>query len=145
MAQQLLSGSTTKLSVNLVTPKGVVAQVEVDGVTAPGELGEMELLPGHVPLLTSLDPGVVTLGTKQGSPRFAVSVGYLKIDRAGSVEILVDEAVKASDVDVEAARRDLAAAEADIAKWGDKPFDGDRRTLEHRAQWAHARIDAATH
>ena len=134
-----------RLVVNLVTPKGVVARDEVDGVTAPGELGEFELLPGHVPLLTSLDPGVVTLGTKPGSPRFAVSVGYLRVDRAGTVEILVDEAMRSTDVDVEVARKDLAAAEADIAKWGDKPFDGDRRTLEHRAKWAHARIDAASH
>ena len=133
----------TKLAVNLVTPKGVVAHDEVDGVTAPGELGEFELLPGHVPMLTALHPGVVTLGTRANAPRFAVSVGYLRVDRAGSVEILVDEAVRATDIDVDAARKDLAAAEAEIEKWGDKPFDGDRRTLDHRARWAHARIDAA--
>jgi F-type H+-transporting ATPase subunit epsilon len=144
MAGERLTGAVEKLKVNLVTPKGVVAQEEVDAVTAPGELGEFELLVGHVPMLSALDPGVVTLGSKHGAPRFAVSAGYLRVDRAGSVEILVEQAVKASDVDVEAAKKDLVAAQAEIEKWGDKPFDGDRRTLENRARWAHARIDAAS-
>ena len=55
---------STFLGVNLVTPKGVVSQSETDSVQAPGELGEFELLPGHVPMLTALKPGVLTVGDK---------------------------------------------------------------------------------
>ena len=92
---------------------------------APGELGEFELLPGHVPMLTALKPGVLTIGTKARA-RYAVSSGYLRVDPAGAVEILVEQAMPAKDIDAEArARRISQTAEAELAKWGDKPLDGD--------------------
>jgi F-type H+-transporting ATPase subunit epsilon len=134
----------TILAVNLVTPKGVVAHTDADSVQAPGELGEFELLPGHVPLLTALKPGVLTIGTKARA-RYAVSVGYLRVDPTGAVEILVEQALAAKDIDADTAKKDLAAAEAELAKWGDKPQDGDYTDLNARAGWARARIDAVAH
>jgi len=134
----------TFLGVQLVTPKGVVAHTDAESVQAPGELGEFELLPGHVPMLTALRPGVLTIGIKQRS-RYAVSSGYLRIDPKGAVEILVEQALPAGDVDTEAAKKDLVAAETELAKWGDKELDGDYLNLVARAGWARARIDAASH
>jgi F-type H+-transporting ATPase subunit epsilon len=133
---------STFLGVNVVTPKGVVAHTDTDSVQAPGEQGEFELLPGHVPLLTSLRPGVLTIGTKARA-RYAVGAGYLRVDPAGAVEILVEQALPESEINADTAREDLKSAEADIAKWGDKPHDGDYATLEARAGWARARIDLA--
>jgi F-type H+-transporting ATPase subunit epsilon len=135
---------STFLGVNLVTPKGVVSQSETDSVQAPGELGEFELLPGHVPMLTALRPGVLTVGTKTRT-RYAVGPGYLRIDPAGSVEILVEQAQAATEIDIDAARKDLQAAEADLAKWGDKAQDGDYHNLVAKSTWARARIDAVSH
>lgn len=135
---------STFLGVNLVTPKGVVTQSETDSVQAPGELGEFELLPGHVPMLTALRPGVLTIGTKART-RYAVGPGYLRIDPAGSVEILVEQAVAATEIDIDSARKDLQTAEAELAKWGDKAQDGDYRSLVDKSGWARARIDAVSH
>jgi F-type H+-transporting ATPase subunit epsilon len=132
------------LAVNLVTPKGVVAHTDTDSVQAPGELGEFELLPGHVPMLTALKPGVLTVGTKQRA-RYAVSSGYLRVDPQGAVEVLVEQAMPAGDIDSTAAQNDLKTAEADLAKWGDKAQDGDYQNLVARAGWARARVDAASH
>jgi F-type H+-transporting ATPase subunit epsilon len=134
----------TILGVNLVTPRGVVAHTDADSVQAPGELGEFELLPGHVPMLTALKPGVLTIGTKQRA-RYAVSSGYLRVDPTGEVEILVEQALPVADIDSEAARRDLAAAEAELAKWGDKAIDGEFVNVQQRAGWARARLDAVAH
>lgn len=134
----------TILTTNLVTPKGVVAHSEADSVQAPGELGEFELLPGHVPMLTALKAGVLTIGTKARA-RYAVGAGYLRVDPAGAVEILVEQAVPAKDIDVEAARADLRTAEAEVAKWGDKPADGDFKNAMQRLDWAKARVDAVAH
>ena len=132
------------LAINLVTPKGVVAHTDADSVQAPGELGEFELLPGHVPMLTALKPGVLTIGAKARA-RYAVSNGYLRVDPAGAVEILVEQAMPAKDVDVEAAKNELKTAEAELAKWGDKAQDGEYTNLSQRAGWARARLDAAAH
>lgn len=134
----------TILAINLVTPRGVVAHTDADSVQAPGELGEFELLPGHVPMLTSLRPGVLTIGTKARA-RYAVGPGYLRVDPSGAVEILVEQALPAGDVDVDTAKKELAAAEAELSKWGDKAMDGEYVNLQHRAGWARARIDAVAH
>lgn len=133
----------TSLDVRLITPKGVVAHEDTDGLTAPGELGEFELLPGHVPMLTALRPGVLTIGDKQHA-RYAVSIGYLRVDPANAVEVLVDQAVASGDIDVEVAKADLSAAKTALDGWGDKPADGEWKNAMYRLAWAQARIDAAS-
>jgi len=139
-----MSGLSTILGVNLVTPRGVVAHTNADSVQAPGELGEFELLPGHVPMLTALRPGVLTIGAKARA-RYAVSSGYLRVDPDGAVEILVEQAALAGDIDAELAKKELASAEAELAKWGDRPLDGDYVNAQQRAGWARARLDASGH
>ena len=150
----MAAGLPTILAVNLVTPRGVVAHTDADSVQAPGELGEFELLPGHVPMLTAIRPGVLTIGSagrsshgpSPGGPaRYAVSSGYLRVDPSGAVEILVEQAVPAKEIDADAAKKELASAEAELSKWGDKPLDGDYLNLQQRAGWARARIDAVAH
>ncbi len=132
------------LKVNVVTPRGVIAHTDADSVQAPGELGEFELLPGHIPMLTALKPGVLTIGTK-AKAKYAVSTGYLRVDPSGAVEILIEQALPAKEVDSDVAKKDLATAEADLAKWGDKPQDGDYENLKTRIGWAKARLDAVAH
>jgi F-type H+-transporting ATPase subunit epsilon len=140
----MAGGLSTILGVNLVTPRGVVAHTDADSVQAPGELGEFELLPGHIPMLTALRPGVLTIGTKARA-RYAVSSGYLRVDPTGAVEILVEQAMPTKDIDSETAKKDLATAEAELAKWGDRPLDGDYVNVQQRAGWARARLDAVGH
>ncbi|TMQ13583.1 MAG: ATP synthase F1 subunit epsilon [Deltaproteobacteria bacterium] len=137
----MASGLPTILGVNLVTPRGVVAHTDADSVQAPGELGEFELLPGHVPMLTALKPGVLTIGTKARA-RYAVSSGYLRVDPGGAVEILVEQAIPTAEIDADEARKELAAAEAELARWGDRPLDGEYVNMQQRAGWARARLDA---
>jgi F-type H+-transporting ATPase subunit epsilon len=140
----MAGGLSTILGVNLVTPRGVVAHTDADSVQAPGELGEFELLPGHIPMLTALRPGVLTIGTKARA-RYAVASGYLRVDPSGAVEILVEQAMPAASIDAEAAKKDLAAAEAELAKWGERPLDGDYVNAQQRVGWARARLDAVAH
>jgi F-type H+-transporting ATPase subunit epsilon len=140
----MAGGLSTILGVNLVTPRGVVAHTDADSVQAPGELGEFELLPGHVPMLSALKAGVLSIGTKARA-RYAVSTGYLRVDPSGAVEILVEQAQARDDIDAEAARRDLASAEAELGKWGDKPHDGEYTGLVAKQDWAKARLDVVAH
>lgn len=137
----MAGGLNTILAVNLVTPKGVIAHMDADSVQAPGELGEFEMLPGHIPMLTALKPGVLTIGTKARA-KYAVGSGYLRVDPSGAVEILVEQAQAAADVDRTAAEKDLASAEKELASWGDKPMDGEYINARGRADWARARIAA---
>ena len=50
----------------------------------------------------------------------------------------IREARQSAEIDVEVARTEQRTAEAELAKWGDRPLDGDYKNLRHRADWAAA-------
>lgn len=99
-----------KLTLEMVTPYKKVLSQEVDEITAPGTLGELGLLPGHTPLLTTLKIG--ELGYKQDGKVFHVAVnwGYLEVGE-DKVTILVDTAEMADEIDLERAKAALGRAE----------------------------------
>jgi len=130
------------LAIHMVTPKGPVAETHTDAITAPGELGEFEVLPGHVPFLTGLHPGVLTLGEKLEKSHFAVSVGYLRVAEDGGVEVLVEQAIPAGKVDTQAAEADLKEVEVELQRWSGSQ-NAEWRNLKARYEWAEARIAAA--
>ena len=98
------------LKLEMVTPYKKVISEEVDEITAPGFIGELGLLPGHTPLLTTLKVGELTY--KKGNEQFSVAVnwGYLEVDEE-TVTILVDTAEKADEIDLERAKAALTRAE----------------------------------
>lgn len=85
----------------------------VEMVVATGALGDLGIAPGHAALLTALIPGPVRL-VKQGGEEevFYVSGGFLEVQR-GTVTLLADTALRATDVDEAAAQQ--AMEEAEIA------------------------------
>jgi F-type H+-transporting ATPase subunit epsilon len=129
------------LRINMVTPRGVIAEAETDAVTAPGALGEFEVLPGHIPFLTTLHPGVLILGERKKQV-FAVSRGYLRVSQTGMVEILVEQATPGDKVDGDAARAAREKASTELEAWKDRPQDAEWRNIKDRHDWAQAQLDA---
>lgn len=138
------------MKLSLTTPKGALVDTDVEEVTAPGEIGELGVLPGHVPLMTSLRPGVLSYKSKEHDGVVAVGQGFLQVapqaradDTARDrVLVLVDQALVAADVDRDAAGRDLAEADKALAAWKGE-LDGAYHALVIRRGWAQARLDAA--
>ena len=99
-----------KLKLEMVTPYKRVLCEEVDEITAPGFVGELGLLPGHTPLLTTLKVGELTY--KKGNEQFHVAVnwGYLEVSE-DTITVLVDTAEKADEIDLERAKAALGRAE----------------------------------
>jgi F-type H+-transporting ATPase subunit epsilon len=99
-----------KLKLEMVTPYKRVLSEEVDEITAPGFIGELGLLPGHTPLLTTLKVG--ELSYKKGNEQFHVAVnwGYLEVEE-DKVTVLVDTAEKADEIDLQRAKAALERAE----------------------------------
>jgi F-type H+-transporting ATPase subunit epsilon len=140
------------MRLSVTTPRGALVDTDVEEVTAPGELGEFGVLPGHVPLMSALKPGVLWYKGKDRSGVIAIGQGFLQVaplpqadDRAGGrdrVLVLVDQAVTAKDVDRASAEKDLAAAERELAAWTGE-LDGRHQNLVERRGWAQARLDAS--
>ncbi len=137
------------MKLSLTTPKGALVDTDVEEVTAPGEIGELGLLPGHVPLMTALRPGVLSYLSKEHDGVVAVGQGFLQVapqartDAPGRdrVLVLVDQALAAADVDRDAAARDLAEADKSLAAWKGE-LDGSYHALVLKRGWAQARLDA---
>jgi len=114
-------------------PRGSLVQIEVDEIAAPGALGEFGVLPGHVPFMTALKPGVLFYRTKEG-PRFlAVGDGVLQVAHSGEsdkISVLVDRGEPARDIDRDTAAQELAAVDAELAKTRPRPPPKSRRCWE---------------
>ena len=135
------------MRLSLTTPRGALVDAEVDEVTAPGALGEFGVLPGHVPFLSVLKPGVFVYRTKEGPRYLAVGDGVLEIarvsaDKGDKILVLVDQATHAREVDRDAAAKELATLDHEIAGWK-KETGGEYHALLARRAWAAARVDAA--
>ena len=93
----------THLTLELVTPDRAVVRESVDEIQIPGSEGYLGVLPGHTPLVTSLQVG--ELWFRQGNERSyaAVAFGFAEIlpDR---VTILAQISERAEDIDVERAQ-----------------------------------------
>ena len=61
---------------------------EADSLTAPGSDGEMTVLHGHMPLITTLKEGVLIVRTKEREQQFAVLGGVMEVRRDGATVIL---------------------------------------------------------
>lgn len=103
-----------KFKVQLVTPKGVMLDKDVEEVIAPGIMGEFGVLIGHTPMLTFIKPGVFSYLENDKFIKFVVGEGFCEVLK-DSVTCLVDEAYKIEDIDARDAADELAELERTIA------------------------------
>jgi len=137
------------MRLSVTTPRGAVVDTDVDELTAPGQLGEFGVLPGHVPLMSALKPGVLTYWTQQRAATLAVGEGFLQVapvvagnTNTDRVLVLVDRASNSSGIDRAAAAAELARLEKEIAGWK-HDLDGSYKALVVQRDWAQAQLDAA--
>ncbi|MDP3900018.1 MAG: ATP synthase F1 subunit epsilon [bacterium] len=87
------------LHFEIVTPERVVLKQEVLQLTVPTKQGEITVLPHHIPLIASLQAGVIeiVMPNKQ-IETMAVSGGFIEV-LPTKVVILADTAERAADID----------------------------------------------
>lgn len=61
---------------------------EADSATFPARDGEMTVLVGHEPLITTLKAGVITVRTGADEKTFAIEGGVLEVRHDGATVIL---------------------------------------------------------
>lgn len=96
---------TKKLNFKIVTPERLVHEAEVDSVSVMTELGEVTILPGHIPLVANLVPGELRLKQGNTTRYLACAGGFLEVRPGNEVVILADEAEHAEEIDVAAAEQ----------------------------------------
>lgn len=95
----------------LITPERAVFREDVDRMTLPTTQGEITILPGHVPLVASLVPGVARLWRGAEAPEdVAVSGGFIEVG-PNKVRVLADTAERGMELDVSAIEKAKVRAE----------------------------------
>jgi F-type H+-transporting ATPase subunit epsilon len=103
------------LKLEIVTPDAMTYSEDVEMVTLPGAEGEMGVYPQHVPLLTQIVAGEITV-RKDGRDYFlAVGEGFVEIT-GERVAVMTDMAIRAENIDEARAEEARRRAEARLAE-----------------------------
>lgn len=103
------------IKVDIVTPEKMLYSGDVEMVTLPGTNGQMGILRGHAPLLSTLDIGEIVLHSREGNEYLAVSGGVVEV-RPDKVTILADVAEAGTEIDEDRAAAALERARQSLAE-----------------------------
>ena len=104
------------IHVDIVSAEGHIHSGEASMVFAPARMGEVGIAPRHAPLLTTLKPGTLRVQQASGEElSFFVGGGILEV-QPHLVTVLADTALRAKDVDEDAALAAKKAAEEKLGK-----------------------------
>jgi len=130
-----------KLRCRILTPAETIFDGEVEMVVAPGQDGEIGILPLHIPLVSVLKVGELRLKLDENKWDYiAIDGGYVEISE-DKVTVLADSAVFASKVDVarlEARKKEIEAKIANIKEQNEEFFaaTGELENLANRLRVA---------
>jgi F-type H+-transporting ATPase subunit epsilon len=127
------------LKLEVVTPSRRVLEGRAQEVRIPGALGELGVLPGHTPLLTSLGTGEVTWFDGATTGRLVVQGGFAEV-QPDAVTVLASVAETVDAIDVEAARTALTEAQEKLKTVSAEEFD----EIDGLVRLSEARISAAS-
>jgi F-type H+-transporting ATPase subunit epsilon len=122
----------------LVSPERLLISEDVEAVIIPGAEGEMTVMANHAPVMSTIQPGVVTVKPVSGAEqRFVVFGGFADI-LPESCTLLAESAVAVADIDkddlarrIQDAREDVADAKDDEARTRAEIYLAQLTTLEN--------------
>ena len=103
------------LTLEVVTPEKVLLETSADYVTIPGSVGELGILAGHLPLLTSLKSGVLSYKSGGEQKKYAIHYGFAEVCK-DKITVLANEAEASDEIDLAQAQADQKSAEAELDK-----------------------------
>ncbi len=96
----------------IITPMRTALEVEVNSIRVPASKGEMEVLPGHAAIITSVANGELSY-TCPGKPAESLFVGggFMQVDN-DQVLLVTDTALTVDEIDTTSVEKALERAQA---------------------------------
>jgi len=139
MAQE---GPQRTFDLSLVTPEGAAFEGEAEMLIVPGAAGEIGVLARHAPLVAMLKAGEIRVKAGGEWQAFAAGPGYFKVQQDRAL-VLVDDAVRAEEIDIEEARREAEEAKALLEQIDAGDEEQDRWRVEQRLRHAENKLAVA--
>jgi len=124
----------------IVTQDKSLFEGDVDMVIVPGSEGEMGILPGHAPLLSTLGYGILRVRTKDEEHAFTIAGGVIEA-RPNVVTVLADIGENVEEIDVQRAEAAKARAE-ELLKRGPPPDTDEYLSIQAALRRSRIRLDA---
>jgi F-type H+-transporting ATPase subunit epsilon len=138
----MANGDARTFSLSVVTPEGSAFDGEAERLVVPGAAGEIGVLARHAPLVAMLRAGEIRIKAGNEWQTFAAGPGYCQVHRDRAI-VLVDDAVRAEEIDAEQARREAEEARA-LLERADAGEEGiDRWQAEQRLRHAENKVAVA--
>ncbi|XP_071735980.1 ATP synthase subunit delta', mitochondrial-like [Rutidosis leptorrhynchoides] len=98
----------SKLTVNFVLPySSELSKQEVDMVIVPATTGQMGILPGHVPTIAELKPGLLSVHEGSDVKKYFISSGFAFVHANSYADILAVEAIPIDRIDKDQVQKGL--------------------------------------
>ena len=122
-------GGGRVLFCRIITPEKMVYDGEANLVVARIADGDVGVMVDHAPLVSTAEIGDVRIREGEELRVFATSDGFFKVSE-NLVQILVEEAVEAGEIDVDAAGNQVEEAERELSEVSEDNEDRDRVRAE---------------
>lgn len=129
-----------RILLEVVTPKGMALNEQVEEVIAPSVEGEFGVLPGHLPLLAALATGLVRYRLDGELHQVAVGAGFVEINKDHAL-VLTDRYTTKDEVDVLSVRERLKEVDEELESWQGELLDAHRLELIEEEQWLAAQLE----
>lgn len=99
------------LLLEIVTPERKAFSGPADSVILPTASGQIDILPGHIPLTTLLEPGEIVVTNGSQTEKLVVDKGFARV-LGDTISILTEAAIDEDEIDLEAVAKAQSRAEA---------------------------------
>ena len=127
------------MNLEIVTPEAIVYEDTVDSVVLPTTSGEINLLPGHIPLVTEIQAGeIIVSKSGESGQSLAISKGFAQCV-GDKISVLAENAIHIDEIDESAVEEAQNRAEDSLATM-EKMSDEEIVMLETQVAYARAQI-----
>jgi F-type H+-transporting ATPase subunit epsilon len=99
----------------LVSPEKLVLAADIQMAQVPGSEGDMGILPGHAPVMTTIRPGVLVVTTRTGNEKkFYVRGGFAEVNPE-QLTVLAQQSIDVDELDKAAVLQEIQNLEEDVA------------------------------
>ena len=104
-----------KIAFEIVSPERLLVSDKADMVTVPGAEGDFGVLAGHMPLISTLRPGIIAIqgGARSGNSRLFVLGGFAEAN-PDKLTVLAEEAIPMAQIDASALEQRIRNTEEDL-------------------------------
>ncbi len=126
------------MNIEIVTPEAKVYEDTIDSVVMPTTSGEIDILPGHIPIVTEVKAGELIVSQSGIRQSLAISKGFAQCV-GDKISILAEDAIHIDEIDETAVEEAQKRAENALATM-EKMSDEEVAMLETQIAYARAQI-----